>query len=261
MKIEVADMPGGGQPGRQANRVRGALFLAAAFAGTFAVLASMARLVSIHDSNTSVRTLEEVPALFISSIDRLPRDDSTRDRLELLDPSPLFMPGADTIPGAASAELRDRPGGRVAELFPSAMVFKESAAGRGLLVPSVPESPVEALGVLTQKRLFEGLARQDRASVAEVSRYATGRVEFYREVETSPMCEFELGGLSGVASTNWRPVEFRLLVGASGLAAQLIMVTSSGVDELDSAVRTKLRNELLLRVKLEPGSYRILAGP
>ena len=261
MKIEMADVPASGPPHLQTRRVRGAVFLAGAFATIFALLSALATMVNIRDPRTPVESGAAVPALFISRIDRLPRDDSTRDRLELLDPSPLFMPGADAVPGAASADLRDRPGGRVAELFPSAMVFKERAAGRELLVPAVPESAVEALGVLTQRRVFEGLARQDRSVAADVSRYATGKVEFYREADTVPEWEFELGGLTGVASITWRPVEFRLLVSASGLVVQLVMVTGSGVDELDSAVRTKLKNDLLLRVKLKPGNYRILAGP
>lgn len=257
----MADMPAGEPSNRQSGRASGAMFLAAAFAGTFGVMVLTARLVSIRESTTPERSAAAVPSLFISSIDRLSRDDSTRDRLELLDPSPLFMPGTDAVPGAASADLRDRPGGRVAELFPAAMVFNESAAGRELLVPAVPGSAVEALGVVTQRRFFDGLARQDRSGATEVSSYPTGRVEFYREGATAPESEFELGVLNGVASTSWRPVEFRLLVNASGLAAQLVMVSGSGVDELDSAVRTRLKNDLLLRAKLKPGNYRILAGP
>jgi hypothetical protein len=243
------------------SRISGVASGAAFFGAVFIAMVALAAMVRIDGSGLISQGGDSAPALNISSLDRLPRSDSTRDRLELLDPGPLFMPGLDVAPGAVAAELKDRPGGRVAELFGAAMFFKDGGAGSELLQPAVFEKTIEAVSAITRSRVFDGLARHDSSALNAVTKLREGKVEFYREGQMVPDYEFDLSSLPGVVLTNWRPMEFRLLVGANGIPVQLVQAASSGADELDAAVRAKLTKDLLLKVRLKPGNYRILAGP
>ena len=66
--------------------------------------------------------------------------------------------------------------------------------------------------------------------------------------------------LIGVSDT-WQPVEFMAAVDPSGLVGPLVRLVGSGVDAVDTAVKSMLVERLKVGQRLPPGFYRICVGP
>ena len=228
---------------------------------TVAIMAGLATAIRVSAPDKKLTFAPKAPGLEIVQLERLSRLDQTREKLELLDQTPLFLPRSGLAAGSVPATLTDRPGGRVGELYAASLVFQERGAGREILASSGPKSPLEGFGAVTQGRWFLGLARRDQDEAASPLSPRAARVEIYRLNESSPEAVLELAGFAETAPAGWKPIELSLLVTPVGVVARPGIVTGSGSEEMDERIRTLLTTELLLKVRLRSGIYRVLVGP
>jgi hypothetical protein len=233
----------------------------AGFAAALVCVFLMAASVRINAPAGKAGFAITAPELVVTRVDRMSRTSETRDRLELLDPTPLFMPGSDSVAFNAPAPMGARPGGRVGELFESTLVFPDSGAGRPVLAPSGPKSAQQAAEILGHGRWFEGLARKDEGVSTAVPRPRVARMEIYREGESSPTAAIDIDTMGGTVPASWRPVELSLVVNPAGMVARPAIVTGSGTEDMDQRVRSLVAEDTVLRIGLRPGLYRIWVGP
>lgn len=189
------------------------------------------------------------------------RADGTRDRLELMDPTPLFMPGGERGAGATPDSIGGQSGGAVGKVFQPAMSFVERGAGRTVLLPAAPGSALEAMEAVTETRSFESLSRTENPVAKPSLKTRAARLEIYPGGDTAPGTVMDLDQLPGSDSPSWRPMELSLLVTSAGTIVRPSIVSGTGVDEVDLKIRAYLNDELLLKAALRPGFYRILVGP
>lgn len=250
-----------GNDASRASAKRKPLAAAATIGVVFVGLAAASSAVRVDSPRGDIALHANPPGLVIERLDRMSRVDGTRDRLELLDPTPLFMPRGDTPVGTNSATLTQRPGGKVAEQFPPSLTFPARGAGAEILAPAGPVSAFEAMTVVTAPRFFEGLARADRPATEPAPKARAARVEIYQTDEGKFTRVVDLDELGGAVPANWRPMELSLLVTPFGGVAGPSIVSSSGSEEVDQAIRKRMVSDVLLKVALRPGIYRIVVGP
>ena len=63
------------------------------------------------------------------------------------------------------------------------------------------------------------------------------------------------------AAINWSPIELMAVVSAAGLVGPPVLITRSGLDEVDLYFADLLVKVLRIGGKLSPGVYRIVVGP
>jgi hypothetical protein len=242
-----------------ASRSRARPVLVFSFAS--ALLLALAASVKVDDASPSVSAGSNRPELMIARLDRMPRSDDARARLELLDPTPLFMPRGELADGIVPAQPGSRPGGRVGELFSPAILFPESGAGREVLAPSGPKTVFDGLDSVTRARWFDGLAHSALAPSEPVSPVRAARVEIYRDGDSIPLAGLDIGSFAAALPAGWRPVELSLLVNEAGAVARPLITTGSGSDEMDERLRQTVTTDVMRKVRLRPGIYRIWVGP
>jgi hypothetical protein len=209
----------------------------------------------------------KVPELVVTRLEWLPAGGEARERLRLLDPTPLFMPGArlvrDRLGGAEG--LADRPSGDTGEAIPPALVFPEENPARGIGRASTPATPLAGVEIVMGARWFEGMARADpnpRGVVKDpLTPTSAGRLDVYRLGEARRMADLALPPDMVLEAATWRPLEMSVLVPAAGAITVSTVTRSSGVEEVDERVRTLVVRELLQRLLLRPGAYRLVVGP
>lgn len=224
-------------------------------------LAAMAASVKISAPAERASSGSSRPELVVVRLDHMPRADGTRDRLELLDPTPLFMPAGERGLGANPDFLGKQSGGAVGKVFQPEMSFLERGAGRTVLLPAAPGSAVKAMEVVTEIRSFEGLSRAESPLVKPRLKARAARLEVYPSDDTTPGIVMDLDQLPGSDSPSWRPMELSLLVTSAGMITRPSIVSGTGLDEADLKIRAYLADELLPKAALRPGIYRILVGP
>ncbi len=202
------------------------------------------------------------PGLVVTPLRSLPAGGETRERLRLLDPSPLFLPGGVGAEAAgAAARIEDRQGGAVGAGVPPALAFSAQSPARYILRPDSPRSGLEAEKWVAAGRWFDGMSRKggvaeiptkQRAESAFLEVFAAGRVERFAKIE--------LPGNPALSASGWRPMEMRVLVNEVGPVASPVIIRGSGVDEVDNYLREIIAKELLPRLRLRPGFYRLIAG-
>lgn len=203
-----------------------------------------------------------VPDLIVTRLDWLPAGGEVRESLRLLDPTPLFMPG-DRMRGAAMASdgVVERPGGGVTESVPATFVFAETAPARGVFRSSLPNSPAGAAERVASSRWFEGMARTD-GGVSPGSDHAAGaRMDVFLQGAATPLAGIELPAEPALEAELWQPIELSVLVNAVGAVTAPVVMAGSGVGEIDDRVRVLVKQELLPRLRLRPGVYRLVVGP
>lgn len=205
-----------------------------------------------------------VPELIVTRLERLPAGGEARERLSLMDPARLFLPAAAVSEPSSPAEgIVDRPGGGATEPFPPVILYPDAAPTRGLLRPHPPETPLAAMNAASGDRWFDGLPRVDHGDdppagpVAKVS----GLMDVYVIGTNERIAGVLLPPDAGLGSAAWPPIELSVLVNAAGAVAAPVVTSGSGVSEVDERVRGLVSHELLPRLRLRPGSYRLVVGP
>lgn len=225
-------------------------------------LASEVRLPdgTLGDARPEARAGAAAPELVILRADRLPADGGVRERLWLLNPSPLYMPGGDE---AGPAGLPERPGGRAAELFAPALTFPDRWPGREILRPAAPGSEAEAAGVLSESRWFDGMVRSGEIEPTMPGAPLGRMIRFtlYRSGVAAPEAVFDRKGDGILAGGNWRPMDLSVAVGEIGAIVRPSVTTSSGDGRVDEWVRRMVAGEFLPKIPLRPGIYRVEVSP
>lgn len=201
------------------------------------------------------------PALAVTRLEWLAEGSEERDRLRLLDPTPLFMPGkwrAEANYG--ELHLEDRPGGEVASPFPPALMFAEARPGREVLTRSMVGTPQEAVALATESRWFRDMAKSDGPNLSP-SVNLSGRVDVYQVGGVTPVQAFSYDPGAVASDVLWRPVELQVLVNVTGEVVAPMVEISSGLELVDERVCELTRTEWLPRLNLRPGSYRFVIGP
>ncbi len=207
-----------------------------------------------------------LPSLRVTRLDALPLGGEARERLRLLDPTPLIMPGGRFGGVQFTPDgPEDRPGGAAGAAIPSALAFPDQRPTREILRPRPPADAAEASEMLAAARWFVGMARLDepaRTGAAEpLAPAGGGRVDVFPAGESRAAASAELPPDELLGGETWRPVELSMVVSVAGPVTPPIIRTGSGNEEVDQRVRTLLAREVLPRLALRPGSYRLVVGP
>lgn len=180
------------------------------------------------------------------------------ERAELLDPTPLFIPtqrnyGQGPLPGRVVKQP-----GQVFGNFEAKMNFAPSGlASYGADLETPPESLPEMLATGNAAPLA-GIGQIDATATALPER--AGFIEVKALVDGELKMRVPLTNL-GVATTDFSPTEFLILVGSAGLIGEPVLTLGSGRDELDQAARDFLVKTFRLGERLSPGRYAVTVGP
>ena len=183
-----------------------------------------------------------------------------QDDMNLLDPSPLFLPTKwNARPNAVPVNVLRELGGAFRD-YPANLGLAKDAAG--LVFPpvdSVPAKPVDALAIGTPEAPFLGLGRLDtpmtvppaRDAFVQIVAVADGREVFHQELHGAKP--------PGDVDLYW--LEFLAVVEPAGLVGPPSLTTSSGVEQVDGFFQNYLAKTLRVGARLPPGFYRIKVGP
>lgn len=241
----------------------GAWFLPGALAVSTALLmALLAGSVRIPGpSGVAPKSVDSVPRLTVTRLDRLPLGGEVREQLRLWDPARLFLPAPHLAESTIEAEVEvDRPGGSVTERFPAALIYRDNDPAKEMLRPSPPRTPLAAIEHAAGGRWFAGMSRDDSPSGDKTA--AEGpRLEVYPVGQASSSASIELPKLPEVFDAAWTPIELSVIISSTGAVTTPALISGSGVGELDERIRSVVARELLPRLRLRPGAYRLVVGP
>jgi len=203
------------------------------------------------------------PALVVTRMEWLPVAGPVRERLRLFDPTPLFMPGGvETGFSQGAGGDVARSGGGVTEAEDPVLVFPELSPAGGMVRGSAPDSPGAAAEFAASSRWFEGLARSGVDGAAGAGEhFAAPRLDVYARGASAKLASLALPAVLDSLGTAWQPVELSVLINAGGVIASPVVTSGSGVDEIDERVRAVVKQDLLPRLRLRPGAYRLVVGP
>jgi hypothetical protein len=194
-------------------------------------------------------------------------DAVLKEETELRDLRPLFLP---TEHNAALPEPRREPGRTFLddENLKLGLAEGELTLSRDLLAPvetlTNPASGQPISGPVFVAAMSGlgavGIGREEapiepvppRAAYVEVIETATGRHVFGDALPASARFP---------GDKPWEPVEFLAVVDPVGLAAPLVVTSSSRVEEVDTHFRNFLARSFRIGERLPPGFYRIVVGP
>jgi len=188
--------------------------------------------------------------------------EGTSSRLQLYDPTPLFLPtewNASQQP--LPAGVRPQPGKEVFGTFEPKFQFGEG--GLRLPLPPNGEMPASPVALLREPSPdpFLGFDREDlrlpplaaRLGCLEVREMGTGRIVLAEDLPDEPA--------SPAKHTDWQPAEFLIVVTATGMLGRPVEMGSSNVEEVDVFFRNYFAKTFHLGEKLPPGRYRVIVGP
>jgi len=192
-------------------------------------------------------------------------DGVLREEAILRDPRPLFLP---TDLNSALPEPRREAGRTLFELDRAGDEPGETDAAVVRDLPPVASingrSPASARGTDALAGPVEvgvvGLGRGGR--VVEPLPARGGFLQVVSAVTGATMLAEVLPTVLGPAGGKaWEPLELFAAVDAAGLAAPLVVVSTSTVDEIDAHFRRILAQDFRVGERLPPGFFRLIVGP
>lgn len=201
-----------------------------------------------------------VPAPFVrlTGTSTSPDDIILRERAQLYDPKPLFLPTEWNYGQRPLPERLRRQPGQVFGTFDPVLTFPE----QGIKLYGVESTPVpEKLSdVLTQgnEAPFAGFGQIDAPRTALADR--VGFLEVRRFTGGEPVISQTLRYFT-LPRLDYAPLEFLVVVSSAGLVGEPVLTRGSGWEEVDSFFRTYLVKTFRLGERLNPGRYRVLVGP
>lgn len=184
-------------------------------------------------------------------------DQVLREKAELQDPTPLFLPtewnyGQRALPRSSLKQ----PGQVFGRMEPKLTVGEQNLVLYGVEAAPVPEKLSD---VLTQgdEAPFAGLGQIDMPQFTLPVR--SGYLEVSELEVANPIVSQQLSGINPPRN-DFAPVEFLVAVGSSGLIGEPILTSGSGWDEVDDFFRAYLVKSYRLGERLRPGQYRVTVG-
>jgi hypothetical protein len=180
-----------------------------------------------------------------------------QEKAELMDPTPLFFPTEWNYGQRPLSEGRLRHPGQVFGSFePKLTMAEQNIASYATAAPAVPEKLSDVL-VQGNEAPFAGMGQAGLQKFTLPVR--VGYLEIRRLGDKENIIEQPLTGIRPPRS-DFAPIEFLVVVGASGLIGELVLLSGSGWDEVDAFFRSYLTKSYHLGERLSPGRYRVLVG-
>lgn len=213
-----------------------------------------------HRSGSELGPVAEAgaePFVRVSSSEPGGRGEAVRERAELFDPAPLFLPTSHNFgQGALPTQLAKQPGQVFADFGPKLSFAEGGLDAFGAENLSSAESLAEVLS-RSNEVPFAGLGEAGGRNIQLVAREAVIQI---KKMGENNLQEVLLNGL-GLPATDFSPLEFVVSVGAAGLIGEPILTSGSGKDEVDAFFRDYLVETYRVGVVLPPGRYRVMIGP
>lgn len=179
------------------------------------------------------------------------------EQLAAYDPTPMFLPSPMTgsDPGIKE-EAQAGTGGPFAPLAPD--LTKTGPLRFAAPVP-VPAGPVEGLRLTERTEAALALGRMElvgeglsiRAGQVEAIAVDTGRIVFTLSMPAAP----------DMPRSDWQPLELMGAITRAGLVGELVVISSSGSEEIDGFFRFHLAKNMRIDARLRPGVYAFRVGP
>lgn len=197
------------------------------------------------------------PFVRLSGAGRAASDRVLQERSEFFDPTPLFLPTPRNAgQGGLPAKLIAQPGQVFRDFPPKPGIGQATLPPYGTDVVSAPEGLAEVMARANEAP-FAGLGEitqptnrvEARAAFIEI-KSMQGNVILAATVNAAP-----------VPRSDFAPMEFLANLSPAGLVGDPLLVSGSGVEEVDNFFRDYLAKSFRLGEKLAPGAYRVVVGP
>lgn len=183
----------------------------------------------------------------------------TKAEIDLLDPTPLFLPTAHNA-GArvAPRTLQMATQGNLSSFPPKLFNSPEALELHFPELVHLPLSPAEGLRIGIEPNPYRSIGQLDE--VIEPLSARLGFIEVIPAAGGSPI-SMALQAAPGGPSGDWRPMEWMATIDRKGLMGSLALVVSSGAEDSDNFFRRYLTDWLRMGGRLQPGIYRLRVGP
>ena len=197
------------------------------------------------------------PFVRVGGGDAAVADRVLRERADLFDPAPLFVPTARNYGhGQLPSNLVKQPG-QVFTDFGAKLSFNEGGlAAYGAENPAAGEGLADVLS-RSNEVPFAGLGENGSSRARLTSRSAIIQV---KKMEDSEIQEKILSDIT-VPRADFAPLEFVVAVGPAGLIGDPLLSHGSGHDDVDVFFQAFLAKTYHLGTLLPPGRYRVMIGP
>lgn len=200
-----------------------------------------------------------LPVLGLARIEPASPAELLAEQLAAYDPAPMFIPSAMTSSEPElPPELRPGAGGP----FPS-LPAELTKTGPLKFPPAVPVPAEAADGLRLTERADVPLvmARADENALGPALAPRLAQVEAITAEGGRVALKLDLPAAADFPAGDWQPLELMGTVTRAGLAGELAVATSSGVDEVDAYFRFHLRKNVRMGERLPEGFYVFRVGP
>ncbi len=185
-----------------------------------------------------------------------------REQLEFSDTAPLYFPTDWNVANAENLRVPLKSPGDIFEPYQPRLGFSRVGAHRLVaLAKAEITAPTTALASF-QPDTTRLVGRIDRVETIPDERIALVEVFDVRDgakVFETTVQEVDDG--SPLATVDWKPAEWVILMDAIGRIGKGMMTQSSGSDTVDDELQSLVDNELNLDKKIVPGYYTVILGP
>jgi hypothetical protein len=185
-----------------------------------------------------------------------------REQLEFSDTAPLYFPTGWNVANAENLRVPLKSPGDIFEPYKPRLGFSRVEAHRLVALPKAEiTAPTAALAGF-QPDATRLAGRIDRVETIPDERIALVEVFDMRDggkvFETTVQ---EVVDGSALATVDWKPAEWVILMDSVGLVGKGMMTRSSGSDTVDDELQSLVDNELDLDKQIIPGYYMVILGP
>lgn len=197
------------------------------------------------------------PFVRVSSGNSSAGNDGLKERADLFDPAPLFIPTARNFgQGVLPTRLLKQPGQVFTDFGPKLSLAEGGLATFGVENLAAGETLAEVLA-RSNEVPFAGLGEIQAPRQALENRSALIRI---KKLGASEFQQFSLRDIA-VPSADFSPLEFLVAVGPAGLIGEPILAAGSGREDVDGFFQDFLAKTFRLGTVLGPGRYRVVIGP
>ena len=222
------------------------------------VVASVAWLQVPADSMPGVEA-GTLPALGLTRVGPASPQELLAEQLAAYDPTPMFIPSAMTSSDPElPADCRPWAGGPFAALPPE--LTKTGPLKFPPVVP-VPAVATDGLRLTERPDVPLSMARGDDSALGQGLAPRLGQLEAVDAESGRVALTLDLPVAADFPAGDWQPLELVGAVTREGLVGELVVTTSSGVDEIDAYFRFHLRKKVRIGVRLPEGFYTFRVGP
>lgn len=184
-------------------------------------------------------------------------DQLLREKADLLDPAPLFVPTARNYgQRGLPADMVKQPGGVFADFGPK-LSFEGASLVRYATEDGDLETNLAEILARNNEAPFSGLG--ENSSLAPILNQR-GAAILVKNLEQKEIRNIEVP--PGVPPRgDFPPAEFLLVVGPAGLIGDPVIAVSSGFEEVDVFFLDFLVRTARLGAILAPGRYLVVVGP